>query len=238
MQVAALRSPDREASDAAGWWRAYQLAEHDQADELRKLAAAGDDHARRQLASWLSDRAFRGAGPDPAVLGEAIELIRPLADAGDDVAELWLARWLADCDRLAELRERADSGSYHAVRKLAQLLADHDRLDELRARAGRGDCHAYCVLIKTLADRDMHEELRERVEAADPRTRQLIFDVIGGSPAGPNALRVLADLGHRASQHFLVRSLARAGDVDELRQRAENGDDYAQYWLGEITGRS
>jgi hypothetical protein len=136
MHMAALRSPDREASDAAGWWRAYQLAEHDQADELRKLAAAGDDHARRQLASWLSDRAFPGAEPDPAVLGEAIELIRPLADDGDDVAELWLAQWLADCDRLAELRERADSGSYHAVRKLAQLLADHDQLDELRARAG------------------------------------------------------------------------------------------------------
>ena len=221
--MAALRSPDGEASDAAGWWRAYQLAEHDQADELRKLAAAGDDHARLQLASWLSDRAFPGAEPDPAVLGEAIELVRPLADAGDDVAELWLA----DCDRLAELRERADSGSYHAVRKLAQLLADHDQLDELRARAGHGDFHAYCVLIKTLADRDMHEELRERVEAADPRTRQLIFGVIGGSPAGPNALRVLANLGHKASRHFLCRCLARAGDVNQLRQRAENGDEYA-----------
>ena len=84
--------------DAARWWRAYQLAENDQADELRRLAAAGDDHARRQLASWLSDRAG---------LEEAIEVIRPLADAGDDVAELWLARWLADCDRIEELRERA-----------------------------------------------------------------------------------------------------------------------------------
>jgi hypothetical protein len=90
-------------------WRAYQLAEHDQADELRKLAAAGDDHAKRQLASWLSDRAFPGAEPDPAVLGEAIELIRPLADAGDDVAELWLVRWLADRDMHEELRERVEA---------------------------------------------------------------------------------------------------------------------------------
>ena len=236
--MAALRSPDREANDAARWWRAYQLAEHDQVDELRRLAAAGDNHARRQLASWLADRAFPFGGPDWARLGEAIEAIRPLADAGDDVAELWLARWLADCDRLAELRERADSGSYHAGRKLARRLADHDRLDELRVCAGRGDFHAYCVLIKTLADRDMHEELRERIEAADPNTRQLIFDVIGGSPAGPNALRVLADLGHIASRHHLDRRLARAGDVDELRRRAENGDDYARYCLDEITGRS
>jgi hypothetical protein len=104
--MSAPRSPDREVTDAARWWRAYQLAEHDQADELRSLAAAGDDHARRQLAGWLYDRAFPGAEPDPAVLGEAIELIRPLAEAGDDVAELWLARWLADGNRLAELRAR------------------------------------------------------------------------------------------------------------------------------------
>jgi len=49
-----------QADDAARWWQAYQLAENDQADELRRLAAAGDDHARRQLAGWLSDRARRG----------------------------------------------------------------------------------------------------------------------------------------------------------------------------------
>jgi hypothetical protein len=218
-----------EASDAARWWRGYVLAENDQEDELRELAAVGDDHARRQLASWLADRARTD---------EAIDVIRPLADAGDDVAELWLARWLADCDRLAELRERAESGGYHAARKLPCLLACHDQLDELRARAGRGDYHAWCVLIKTLADRDLHEELRERVEAADAATRQLMFDVISGSPDGPNALRVLADLGHKASRMHLGRRLARAGCLDELRQRAENGDEYAQHWLDEIISQS
>jgi hypothetical protein len=217
-----------ESSDAARWWRGYVLAENDQEDELRELAAAGDDHARRQLASWLEDRARTD---------EAIDVIRPLADAGDDVAELWLARWLADHDHLGELRERADSGSYHAARKLPRLLAKNDQLDELRERAGRGDYHAWCVLIWMLADRDLHEELRERVEAADAGTRQLMFDVIGGSPAGPNSLRVLADLGHKASRRHLVRSLARAGCLDELRQRAENGDEYAQHWLGEITSQ-
>jgi hypothetical protein len=41
--------------DAGRWWRAYQLAENDQVDEFQRLAAAGDDHARRQLASWLAD---------------------------------------------------------------------------------------------------------------------------------------------------------------------------------------
>jgi len=106
-----VHPPGEDTEDAARWWWAYQLAQNDQVDELRQLAAAGDEHARRQLASWLSDRAWCG-GPwsDQGKMAEAIEVIRPVADAGDDVAEMWLARWLADCDRLDELRQRADSG--------------------------------------------------------------------------------------------------------------------------------
>lgn len=65
-----------------------------------------------------------------------------------------------------------------------------------------------------------------------------MFDAIGGSPAGPNALRVLAGLGHKASRWHLARRLAREGCLDELHQRAENGDDYAQHLLDEITSQS
>jgi hypothetical protein len=111
------------AEDAERWWQAYELAENDQAGELRQRADAGDEHARRQLASWLADQARTE---------EAIEVIRPLADAGDDVAELWLARWLADGDHLDELRQRAASGSYAALHELAEWLARHEHLDELR----------------------------------------------------------------------------------------------------------
>ena len=111
------------AEDSERWWRAYQLAETDQAGELRELAEAGDEHARRQLASWLAERASSE---------EAIEIIRPLADAGEDVAELWLARWLAELDRTDELRQRAAGGSYHARLELAGWLARHGQLDELR----------------------------------------------------------------------------------------------------------
>ena len=167
--------PGEDTDDAARWWRAYLLAENDQVDELRKLARAGDDDARRQLASWLSDRAFSVRLSDRHMLEEAIEVIRPLADAGDDVAELWLARWLADCDRLDELRQRADGGSYHAGRLLARQLAGHDLLDELRQRADRGSRHAWRELVKKLAERDMHEELREVLDAMDADWRQLIL---------------------------------------------------------------
>jgi hypothetical protein len=111
------------AGDAERWWRAYQLAENDQAGELRELADTGDEHARRHLASLLADWGRTE---------EAIEVIRPLADARDDVAELWLARWLADRDHLDEIHQRATGGSYAALHELAEWLAVHEQLDELR----------------------------------------------------------------------------------------------------------
>jgi hypothetical protein len=112
------------AQDAERWWRAYQLAENDRDGELRERAEAGDEHARRQLASWLSDRARTE---------DAIEVIRPLADDGDEIAERFLARWLADGDHVDELRRRADGGSYPALYELAEWLSCHEHLAELRA---------------------------------------------------------------------------------------------------------
>jgi hypothetical protein len=109
--------------DQAQWWRAYVLAENDGTDELRQAAEAGDDHARRQLASWLSDR---------RQIDEAIAVIRPLADADDDIAQLWLARWLSERDEAEELRRRASAGDPHALHHLAGWLAAQGGLDQLR----------------------------------------------------------------------------------------------------------
>jgi len=187
------------AGDAPQWWRAYVLAERDQADELRDLAAASDDHARRQLAWWLSER----AGMD-----EAIEVIRPLADAGDDVAELWLARWLADCDLLDELRRRAAGGGYRARLELARRLAERNMLSELRelavaagprmrllilrtarqagspgmdiARlcADLGDEDARHGLIHWLARTGHLDELQERAESGDDYARRWLAEAL------------------------------------------------------------
>jgi hypothetical protein len=195
------RRPD-EASDAARWWRAYVLAENDQADELRELAAAGDDHARLQLASWLSDRAR---------MEEAIEVVRPLADAGDNVAELWLARWLADCDHLGELRQRAAAGRHHALPELASRLAERNMVGELRVLA----------------------------VAADPGDRLLLLHAARDAYSpGMEVTRLCAELGDETARHGLIRWLARTGHMDELRQRAASGDEYAQHWLGEALSQS
>jgi hypothetical protein len=183
-----VHPPGEDTEDAARWWRAYQLAQNDQVDELRQLAAAGDQHAGRQLASWLSDRGWCGGRrPDQGEMAEAIEVIRPVADAGDDVAEMWLARWLADCDRLDELRQRADSGGHYAVRELA----------------GR------------LAALNMGEELRELVDAADADRQPVILQSAGSAAsAGIDVLRMVADRGDNNARRRLVRRLAREGRLD------------------------
>jgi hypothetical protein len=193
--------------DEERWWQAYLLACGDQEDELRERAAAGDEHARRHLASWLSDRLRTE---------EAIEVIRPVADAGDDVAELWLARWLADGDHVDELRERASRGSYHAPRKLAPLLAAHDMVDELRERASAPDGdHAARALARALAERGRYAQLRDFALAADPDRRLLILEAAARANLpgrrGLKVQRVLAELGSTAAQAGLARRLAREG---------------------------
>jgi hypothetical protein len=191
-------SPAQDASDADQWWQAYCLAENDEVDEMRQRADRGDDHARRQLASWLGDRGRAQ---------EALALIRPLADAGDDIAQLWLARWLAECDQASELRQRADAGNDHALYELVGWLATHDRLTELRGLIGAegglaalgafwrswqedmdvlrlladaGDDDARRQLASWLARLGDFDELRQRADAGDEHARRQLADLPNG----------------------------------------------------------
>jgi hypothetical protein len=211
------------AEDAERWWRAYRLAGNDQVDELRELAAAGDEHARRQLASWLSDRGYAGSLPDRARLDEAIEVIRPLADAGDDVAELWLARWLADCGRLGELRQRAGRGSCHASRELARCLAGHDMLNELRARADAGSYPALEELAEWLSGREHLGELRALLVSH----WELLAGWLARGAYPMRVVRLAAELGDDTARRRLQVWLSR------LRERADAGDEHAQRFLAE-----
>ena len=177
-------SPD--ADDAARWWQAYQLAESDQAGELAERAAAGDEHARQQLASWLADRGRTQ---------QAIEVIRPLADDGDEVAERFLAGWLADGGHVDELRGRADAGSYPALYFLAEWLSCREHLAELRALlvdhrellAGWLARGAYPMRVVRLAAelgddaarrrlQAWLSRLRERADAGDEHAREFLAE--------------------------------------------------------------
>ena len=174
------------AEEAERWWRAYQLAENNQAGELRERAETGDEHARRQLASWLADQARTE---------EAIEVIRPLADAGEDLAELWLARWLADSDHLGDLRQRAATGSYHALHELAEWLAGHEHLDELRELV---TCHRE-LLAGWLARQYGMRVVRLRAELGDEEARQSLVRWLA-------RLSERADAGDEHARQFLAEN--------------------------------
>jgi hypothetical protein len=80
----------------------------------------------------------------------------------------------------------------------------------------------------------MRDELHELVVAADPERRALIIQAAGeGLTGGLDVLRLLADMGQKRSRAWLARRLAREGLVDELRQRAASGDEYARRQLDE-----
>jgi hypothetical protein len=140
------------------------LAENDRIDELRQHAEAGDDHARRQLASWLSDR---------RQFDEAITVIRPLADADDDIAQLWLARWLSDRDEVDELRRRAGMEDPHALHHLAGWLAEQGCPDELRELLTG---HRELLASDWAPTYGLHqmEVLRLRADLGDDNARQVL----------------------------------------------------------------
>jgi len=80
----------------------------------------------------------------------------------------------------------------------------------------------------------MTDELLELVAAADMDRRQVIVQAAAtANAAGINVLRVAAGWGDARARRRLARVLAWEGRLDELRERAENGDDYARQRLGE-----
>lgn len=179
---------DQTYSDAARWWRAYQLADGDRLDDLRREAESGNDHAVMQLASLLAEHGRTG---------EAIAVIRPLDDSGHDVARLWLSRWLAEDDRIWELRDRAARGEYHAVRALAEYLAERESFDDLRELA-------------MVADNQTRRDLMNWMAAAgsDMRLVELAGD-LGDDQARERHARWLARVQERARERA-----ARGDDQD------------------------
>lgn len=125
------------------------------------------------------------------------------------MADLWLARWLADQDNSDELRQRADRGDYSALR----------------------------ALVWRLARRDMGDELRELAVAADAERRLLILDMAkeAGS-SGIEVPRARVALGDDSARGVLAHWLVREGRLDELREPADRGDEYARCLLAESQG--
>jgi hypothetical protein len=158
MTAGGPQTPQEE--DALRWWRAYQLADGQQTGELRRLAEAGDDHARRQLASSLA-----AAGDTD----EALAVIGPLCEAGDQVAREWRIRWLGAAGRIEELRGLIPDEQVAVI--LAERLARDGRLAELRALAEEDGPHAARVRVWMGSEQGGIDVMRIAAELGDEQAR-------------------------------------------------------------------
>jgi len=125
-----------------------------------------------------------------------------------------------------------DAGDGDAARRLADLLARCGDLDGavhfLRLLADAGDRYAAWRLADLLAERGDLDELRARADTAD-RSAALKLAGHGDLDGAVQALRLLADAdaGDWHAAWRLADLLAERGDLDELRARADAGDEPA-----------
>lgn len=154
-----------------------------------------------------------------------------------------LAALLATEGRLTELRALADTGHRVAARHLIDVLAANGGDDELRERARDGDEYAMTVWTAILA-RDGHfaEVVAVLRKFASPGEGALIHaGLLAEHGRVGEAIEVLRahDRGRRdrgqdvTVARRLAELLAVNGDVDELRGRANGGDDYAAEQLAQ-----
>ena len=99
-----------------------ELAPRDGKAALGERAVAGNEHARRQLASWLADRDRTEEVIEVIWLARqhGMREVRLAADLGDEAARGRLQRWLA------RLREHAEAGDEHAQGFLAERYIGRD----------------------------------------------------------------------------------------------------------------
>jgi hypothetical protein len=267
---------------------AEMMIEHGRIEEVRARADAGGRPEALRLAQMYEDagsfpqavEVLRGhpeLGRELAKLlakadrlHEAIDVIRPLAAQGDPNDLSILHDLLVQAGRDDGLRSRGEAGdlaAYAALAysferagrideaievltaqfaleqdenrgfRLAELLKREGRLDELRALADQGSRHAQRHLAAELAANGALDELLSRARVGDGGLyRFLLVDLLAAQNR-VDELREFAVLGDQyATRHFL-QILARQGRVAELREEVEAGTDGAAKTLTELLRR-
>jgi hypothetical protein len=174
-----------------------------------------------------------------AKLGNIDEL-RARAEAGDDLASSQVASILAgqgDIDGAVQvLWGLAVDGYKYAPDQLADLLFEHGRINELRALTAMvGDENPVGGrLAELLAKQGSVGELRV-LAATDEYAAYQLADLL----AREGRIEELRSLSAGASGEYtpadrLAEFLAEHGGTDELRTRADAGDESAEFHLAEL----
>ncbi len=280
--------PPADAGDTVAAWELTRLltkrGDLDGAEQiLRARADAGDGYAALQLARLLAERgdldkaiplysqaadagnfnAYNAAEDLADLLAwEDLDGLRARADAGDPLAADRLADLLterSDPDGAEQiLRTAANAGDGHAALRLAGLLTERGDLDGaeqildgaeqiLRARADAGGWPGALELAGLLTERgDLDgavqipdgaaQILRARIEAGDDDIRMNALYVSAwradllARRGDLDGLRARADAGDGQAAGRLAGLLEARGDLDGLRARANAGDGTPRGW--------
>ena len=222
--------------DPSAQRQAHLLARLGDADGLRVLADAGDEHAARQLAHLLAERGdlegLRARPGDPAFAMELAILLARLGDADG-------------------LRVLADAGDEHAARHLAHLLAERGDLEgavqALAGRAAGGDQGAAGLLAELLARRGNPDEAVQAILHAARtdadgwnavRHLSMMLHEFRDLAGAAQVMRHLADAGVPRAAIDLAYLLTQMGDLEEaervLRARDAAGDEEAALPLADL----
>ncbi|WP_436535534.1 hypothetical protein [Actinoplanes sp. HUAS TT8] len=201
---------------------------------LRRHADGGSEEHSRELVQLLGRQ------------GRAAEL-RERSEAGDRNASYRLIRLLHEQGQVDELRQHADAGDESAAGLLAELLAAQGGKDELRKRSDAGDLDATYWLGRLLEQRGRSDEaitvLRGQAEATEWRSvgvTMLLARILARQGRVEEAMTILrphaanpdAHPNDQGAARLLADLLVSQGQVDELRQRADAGDEPAEFRLG------
>ena len=157
----------------------------------------------------------------PAGSAWRLEELSDLADIGHYAASAKLAIMLRDRGDLDALRARAVAGDPFAAQLLPQLLAKHVDLDELRAWADAGDLFAAGGLVLGLYERGDEPELRARASACDEAASWWLASLLT-ERRDLDGLRALADAGNEKADLELAAATHR--ELDELRDMVDMSD--------------
>lgn len=184
---------------------------------LRSLADGGDKHALRELCRLLMRRG------DERALRQRPELI-----ALEDLGELLVDR--GDLDALRQVADASPGTAGDARRRLASVLEARGMFAELGTRTA-GDLWAAGTYIETLATRGKWAEIRRRADRGDyAATAEMATYLTMRGDIG--ALREIVDRdGSKWAPNALSRLLADRDALDDLRSRADAGDDWMQWRL-------
>lgn len=214
--------------------RAELLIEHDSIDQIAPIVEALVGVAEQGIIARWCDRLI-----EQTRTADAVTVLRAWAGADpngppDRLIDTLIAQNLTE-DALALQRAKANTGDATATHRLAQLLVEHGRLDELQCRANARDINAADAFADILANQDRLPELWDRAYEYkwDWCAAGRLARLLVAT-GRLDELRDRADAGDDAASSQLANLLAEQGRLDELRTRTDAGDVRAAWRLTEL----